>query len=157
MIVVIDTHQWSGSCRNTVSGSNGNTVSDCCNRKVYYETRRQPTTPQVHLDLPPNCQLMIVQCAVCTRCILRTSIKSCCSQRKDLPSGTQEICNPEVTVVTKTRLTFLEKFSHWKLTLFKLLAARQYCSLHTTIVFLLHETPIQVRPACVCVLLWGSW
>ena len=56
LVVVIETRQCSGFGRNTVSGSNVNTVSDGCNGKACYETRRQSTTPQVHLvlQLPPN-------------------------------------------------------------------------------------------------------
>ena len=50
-MVLIETRQRSGFGRNTVSGSNGNTVSDGCNGKACYETRRQSTTPQVHLVL----------------------------------------------------------------------------------------------------------
>ena len=67
LVVVIETRQCSGFGRNTVSGSNVNTVSDGCNGKACYETRRQPTTPQVHLDLPPNgFKLPADDCTMCT-------------------------------------------------------------------------------------------
>ena len=67
LVVLIETRRCSSSGRNTVSGCNGNTVSDGCNGKACYETRRQSTTPQVHLDLPPNgFKLPADDCTMCT-------------------------------------------------------------------------------------------